>query len=168
MPKMYASDEAVINGSPLEVYKNILDEYGGVTHWWTFIQESILKGNIPIYHEGAVVDILIHSERAKGTPKFTYKFIKMVEAKSIDIEVTGDIAGIGKWTFEPIDGKTKAKFEWDVKPKRLLYILLSPFVDMGKIHSVVMQKGYKALNEYLSQKYQKNVEKNPLQSKHDD
>jgi hypothetical protein len=150
MPKLYASDEAIINAPPTAVYKALLNEYGGATHWWTFIQESILRGDIPIDHEGAIVDNIIHSERAKGTPKFTYKFTKMLEAKSIDIEVTGDITGSGKWTFEPVEGKTKAKFEWDVKPQRLLYVLLSPFVDMGKIHSDVMQKGFKALNEYLS------------------
>jgi len=152
MPKMYADDEAVINASPPVVFKAILNEYGGVTHWWTFIQQSILKGDVPIDQEGAVVDIIIHSERAKGTPKFTYKFTKIVEPKSIDIEVTGNIAGTAKWTFEPIEGKTKAKFEWDVKPQRLLYVLLSPFVDMGKIHSEVMQKGFDALNNYLSKK----------------
>ena len=150
MPKMYASDEAIINGPPAVVYKAILNEYGGVTHWWTFVQESNLRGNIPVDHEGAIVDITIHSERARGTPRFSYKFIKMVEARSIDIEVTGDIEGKGKWTFEPTDGKTRVKFEWDVKPKRLLYILVSPFVDMGKIHSDVMQKGYKALNDFLN------------------
>jgi hypothetical protein len=151
MPKMHASDEAIINGSPQVVYKAILNEYGGVTHWWTFVQESILRGNIPIDREGAVVDIIIHSERARGTPKFSYKLTKMVEAQSIDVEIMGDIAGAGKWTFEPIEGKTRAKFEWDVKPQRLIYVLLSPFVDMGKIHSDVMQKGYKALNDYLAQ-----------------
>jgi hypothetical protein len=152
MPKMFASDEAIINGPPLQVYKTILNEYGGVTHWWTFVQESNLRGSIPIDREGAVVDIIIHSERARGTPKFSYKLTKMVEGQSIDVEITGDIAGTGKWTFEPIDGKTKAKFEWSVKPQRLLYVLLSPFVNMGKIHSDVMQKGYKALNDYLSTK----------------
>jgi hypothetical protein len=53
--------------------------------------------------------------------------------------------------LEPSEGgKTKVKFEWDVKPKRLIYVLLSPFVDMAKIHSDVMQQGYKALNDYLA------------------
>ncbi len=149
--KMYASNEAIINGSPEIVYKAILNEYGGFTHWWTFIQESIPRGNVPIDQEGSLVDIVIHSERAKGTPKFTYKLTKMVEAKSIDVEVTGNIEGKAKWTFEPCDGgKTKVNFEWDVKPKRLMYMLLSPFVDMAKIHSDVMQCGYKALNDYLA------------------
>ena len=152
MPRMYASDEAIINGPPKMVYEAILNEYGGVTHWWTFIQESILSGNTPVDQEGATIDILIHSERAKGMPKFTYKLTRMVEPKSIDVEITGDIQGNGRWTFESIEQKTKAKFEWDVKPKRLLYVLLSPFVDMGKIHSDVMQKGFVALNNFLEQK----------------
>jgi hypothetical protein len=152
MPRMDASDEAIIDGKPMVVYKAILNEYAGVKHWWMPVQESRLRGNVPIDHEGAIVDITIHSERARGTPKFSYKLTKMVEAKSIEVEIAGDIEGTGKWTFEPTDGKTQVQFRWDVRPKRLLYVLLSPFVDMGKIHSDVMQKGYKALNSYLSKK----------------
>jgi len=152
MPRMDASDDAVIDSPPMVVYKAILNEYAGVTHWWMPYQESKLKGNAPIDREGAIVDITIHSERARGTPKFSYKLTKIVEAKSIDIEINGDIEGTGKWTFEPTDGKTKVQFRWNVRPKRLLYVLLSPFVDMGKIHSDVMQRGYKALNSHLSKK----------------
>jgi hypothetical protein len=76
----------------------------------------------------------------------------MVEAQLIDVEIMGDIAGAGKWTFEPTDGKTKVKFEWDVKPQRLLCVFLSLFVDMGKIRSDVMQKGFEAYNSYLCKK----------------
>jgi hypothetical protein len=148
---MFASDEAIIDGSPMVIYKAILNEYAGHTHWWPS-QESKLQGNVPFDSEGAIVEIIIHSERARGTPRFCYKLTKMVEGKSIDVEVTGDIEGTGKWTFEPTNGKTKVQFQWDVRPKRLLYVILSPFVDMAKIHSDVMQKGYMALNSYLKEK----------------
>ena len=136
----------------MTVYKAILNEYAGVTHWWMPCQESKLRGDIPIDREGVIVDITIHSERARGTPKFSYKLTKSVEAKSIEVEIAADIAGTGGWTFEPTDGKTKVQFRWNVRLKRLLYVLLSPFVDMGKIHSGVMQKRYKALNSYLREK----------------
>ena len=45
--------------------------------------------------------------------------------------------------------RSKACFKWVVKPKRLMHVLLSPFVDMGAIHSEVMINGYAALNKYL-------------------
>lgn len=65
------------------------------------------------------------------------------------IAIDGNIAGNGFWTFDPQEEKIKACFKWVVKPKRLMHVLLSPFVDMGAIHSEVMINGYAALNKYL-------------------
>ena len=131
---MDALDEAIIDRAPAVVYRAILDEYAGVTHWWMPYQESKLRGNAPIDHEGAIVGITIRTELERGTPRFSYKLTKIVEAKSIELEIAGDIEGTGEWTFEPTDGKTKVQFRWNVKPKRLLYVLLSPFVNMAKVH----------------------------------
>jgi len=60
--------------------------------------------------------------------------------------------GTGTWTFEPTDGKTKLRFRWNVRPKRPLFVLVRPFINIGKLHSDVMQKGFKALNSHFSQK----------------
>ena len=146
---MFASDGALIDAPPGEVYRAILDEYSGVTQWWKPYSEQKLRGTIPIDHEGAIVDLTIRSERAKGTPRFSYTLTKMVEGELIDVRVDGDIVGTGEWTFEPVDGKTRVTFKWDVKPRRLFYRMVSPFVDMSKIHSEVMQYGFKALSSYL-------------------
>ena len=48
--------------------------------------------------------------------------------------------------------EVRAVFRWDVKPKRMLYVLLSPFVDMARVHSDVMQKGFQALNNFIATK----------------
>ena len=150
MPKIDVLDEAVINSPPMVVCKAILNEYAGVTYWWMPILESKLRGDIPIDREGAIVDITAHGSGA--TAKMTAKITKIVEAKSIEEEYAGDYAGTGKWTFEPTDGKTKVQFRWNVRTNRLLFSLCSPFVDFGKKHSDVMEKGFKALNSYLSKK----------------
>jgi len=113
-------------------------------HW-----ESKLREETPIDREGAIFDITIHRS---GTPRFSGKTTKIVEGKLIEVEFEGDFVGTGAWTFEPTDGKTRVQYRWTVKPKRLSFILLSPFINMGKSHSDVMQKGFKALNSYLSQK----------------
>ena len=105
---------------------------------------------MPIDREGAIVDVTIHDRGV--TIKMTAKMTKIVEAKAIEEEVSGDFVGTGTWTFEPTDGKTKVQYRWKVRPKRLSFVLLSPFVDMGKKHSDTMQKGFKALNSYLSKK----------------
>jgi len=149
MPKIDALDEAVINSPPLVVFKAILDEAAGVTHWWTPYWESKLRGETPINREGAIFDITIPG---KHTARFSARITKIVEGKLIEVEFTGDFTGTGTWTFEPTDGKTRLQYRWNVRPKKLSFVLVSPFIDMGKIHSDVMQKGFKALNSYLSQK----------------
>jgi hypothetical protein len=149
MPEVDVLDEAVIDSPPMVVYKAILDEYAGVTHWWMPYRESKPREDKPIIREGAIFDITVHGT---VTPKFSEKITKIVEAKSIEVEFAGDFIGTGEWIFEPTDGKTKLKFQFNAKPKRLSFVLLSPFVNLGKRHSNVMQKGFKALNSYLSKK----------------
>jgi hypothetical protein len=63
----------------------------------------------------------------------------------------GDFIGTGEWTFEPLDGKTKARLRWKVKTNRLLLTLGALFIDIGKRHSEVMQQLFKAWNRYVSQ-----------------
>jgi len=149
MPKIDVVDEAVIDSPPLVVFKAILNEAAGTTHWWMPHWESKPRGETPIDREGATYDITLHGRR---TTRFSAKITKILEGKLIEVEYEGDFAGTGTWTSEPTDGKTKVRFRWNVSPKRLLYVLVSPFIDMKKIHSDLMQKGFKALNSYLSQK----------------
>ena len=150
MPKIDVTDEAVINAPPMDVYKAVLDMYAGVTNWWMPDCESKLRENAPTCQEGATVDLTVHTSPTKT--KFSCKMTKIVEGKSIEEEFGGDYVGTGKWTFEPTNGKTKVQFRWVANPKRLLFVCVSPFVNIGKRHSEVMQKGFKALNSYLSKK----------------
>ncbi len=149
MPRLDAVEEAVIDSPPMVVYRAILDEYAGVTHWWMPHFESKPRGDKPIIREGAIVDIIVHSS---GTPKFSVKMTKIVEAKSIEMEYSGDLVGTGKWTFEPTDGKTKVQKRVNYEVKKLSFVLLSPFVNFRKANSDLMQKGFKGLNSYLSKK----------------
>jgi hypothetical protein len=150
MPKIDVLDEAVIDATPMVVYKAILDEVVGVTHWWIPDIEFKLRGDMPIVREGAIVDVTIRDSGV--TTKFSGKFTKIVEAKSIEEDYAGDWVGTGTWTFEPTEGKTKVQFRFNARTNRLLFSLVSPFVDMGKKHSVVIQKGFKACNSYLCKK----------------
>jgi len=149
MPRIDAVDEGVIDHPPLVVFKAILNEAAGTTHWWMPHWESKLRGETPIDREGAIFDITIHRS---GKPRFFGKTTKIVKGKLIELEFGGYFVGTGAWRFEPIDGKTRVQYRWNVQSKRLSFVLLSPFMDIGKIHSDVIQKGFKALNSYLSQK----------------
>jgi uncharacterized protein YndB with AHSA1/START domain len=151
MPKIDVTDEAVIDAPPAEAYKAILDEYAGVTNWFMPILKYNLRGDMPI-REGSIVDITINPEgRVKS--KVSEKMIKLVEAKSIEEEVAGDFVGNREWTFEPTaEGKTKVQCHFCVRTTTLSASVISPFVNIGKMHSDAMQKGYKALNSYLCKK----------------
>jgi hypothetical protein len=149
MPKFDDVEEAVIDSPPMAVYNAVLNEFAGVTNWWMPQREWKLRGNMPI-REGAICDLTMH---AKGvTSKASVKVAKLEEAKSIGLEFMGDFLGTEEWTFEPTDGKTKLKYRVNAKTNRLLFSLVSPFVNFGKGHSDDMQYGFKALNSYLSKK----------------
>jgi hypothetical protein len=147
---IYVVDETVIDSPPMVVFKSILNEFAGITHWWMPYLESKLRGDMPIDREGAIVDITVHMRGV--TSKFSYKLTKIVEGKLIESEFTGDYVGTGKWTFEPANGKTKVLYQWNARPKRLLFVFASQFMDMRKRHSDLIQKGFKALNSYLKQR----------------
>ncbi|MGA2682762.1 MAG: SRPBCC family protein [Candidatus Bathyarchaeia archaeon] len=150
MPKFDVTDEAIISAPPTVFYRALLDEYAGVTHWWMPYFEFKPRGDKPMDQEGAIFDIIIHD---KMTLKFSAKITKIVEAESIEEEYAGEFVGTGKWTLEPTsDGKTKVQFRVNGETKRLSFVFLSPFVDIGKKHSIVIQKGFKACNSYLCKK----------------
>ena len=151
MPKFDRLDEAVIDAPPMVVYKAILNEYAGVTNWWMPYLEYKLNGDKPIDREGATGEMTFHFTK-RATSKMSFKVVKIVEAKSIEMEYAGATIGTGTWTFEPTDGKTKVQYRSIARTNSLLATLLSPFVDFGKGHSDVTQKGFKALNSYLSKK----------------
>jgi hypothetical protein len=110
-----------------------------------------VRGDIPIDHEGAIYEATINpTSRMKA--KFSAKMTKLVEAKLMEEEIAGDFVGTASWTFEPIEGKTKAQHRFNVRTNNPLMSLFSPFVNFEKRHSDSMQKGFKALNSYLSKK----------------
>ena len=151
MPKIDVTSEAVIDSPPMVVYKTLLDEIAGVTHWWMPYMEFKSRGDIPIDHEGAIYDATI-SPTSRMNAKFSAKLTKIVEGKLIEEEIAGCFIGTASWTFEPTDGKTKAQSRLNVRTNGILYSLFSPFVDYKKNHSDIMEKGFKALNSYLSKK----------------
>jgi hypothetical protein len=152
MPKIDVIDEAVIESPPLVVYKAILDEFAGVTHWWMPYNGFRLRGDSPVDREGAVFDLIVFPKSRIASSKISVKVTKLVEAKSIELDFSGDFVGTEEYTFEPIDGKTKIQIHLNAKTNRLALSMVSPFVNLGKGHSSNMQKGFKALNDYLSNK----------------
>ena len=152
MPRIDVIDETIIDSPPLAVYKTIVDEFAGVTNWWMPYIGFKLKGDVPIDHEGAIFDYIVYPTSRITSFKVIAKVTKIVEAKSIELEMTGALVGTEKFTFKPTDGKTKLQIRLNARTNRLFFSLVSPFVNIGKKHSDNMQKGFKALNSYLNKK----------------
>ena len=143
-------DEAIIDADPSVVFKALIDECNGLTHWWMPSLEAKPRGGKLNGEEGSIIDLTVHRF---GTPKLLVKIAKAIEGRALTWEVfEGDSLGVGEWTFEPIaPGKTKVIFRWDVVPKRLLYRLF-PSSMLGRVHSGVMRAGFEGMNRYLSRR----------------
>jgi hypothetical protein len=148
MPKIDVIDEAIIDSSPKAVYRAILNEYRGVTHFGMPILEFKPRGTMDC--EGAICDITAHSHGM--TTKFSVKIIKMEEAKLIELQLSGDFVGIETWTFEPEGKKTNVKLHWKGATNRALFSLLSPFVSLKEEHSKAIQKQLQECNDYFCKK----------------
>ena len=149
MPKIDVTDEGVIDATPLVTYNALLDEYRGETNWSGTLYE--LRGDLPI-REGSIIDFTVNP-KSRNKSKFAVKITKMVEGRLIEEELSGALEGIGKWTFEPTaDGKTKVQVRMNARTNGLLFSLMSPFVNLGKLVSEGHQQGFKACNSHLSKK----------------
>lgn len=149
MPKIDVVDEAIIDSKPSIVFNALLNEYEGAKNWWMPHWEAKPREGLPFRQVGGIVDITVHHG---GTTRTAAKSIEIVPEKYLKEEFfEGDFLGYGEWTLEPVDDK-KVKFRFNARTNRLLFTLASPFVNIARAHSEVMQKGFKALNNYLSKK----------------
>jgi len=155
MPKIDVTDEGIVDAPPKVVYRAILNELAGATHWWPHTVYK-LRGEIPIDHEGAISDATAGNRLV--TIRASFKVTKIAEDKSIEMEIAGDIEGTGTWIFEPTDGKTKVTYQFRVRTNSLLFSVLSPFVNLEKGHSAEVQQVLKELNSYLLKEGKKELE----------
>jgi hypothetical protein len=148
MTKIDVVHEAIIDADQWRTFKAVVDEASGRTHWWMPYWESKPRGDKQFGRVGSVTDITIHGI---GTPKLSARVTEMIGGKLVNVEfLEGDFLGEGQWTFEPVDGKTRVRYRWNVVPHRWLYRVLAPFINIGKRHSRIVQEGFKGLNRYLT------------------
>jgi uncharacterized protein YndB with AHSA1/START domain len=143
MPKVDVTDKGVIDRPPQEVFRAVLNEYAGVTHWMPALQ-SKLRGTISVDCVGAICDVTAGSQGM--STHFSLEVTKLVTNELIEFELGGDFVGTETWTFEPFDYKTKVQLRWVGATNRLLLSLFSPFVDVAKMHSNAIQQGFVACN----------------------
>ena len=152
MPKYDVLDEATIDADVSTVFNAILD-VNNFFKWRMPHLEGKIRGDEKKVREGSIYDIKVHHRY--GTTKFTIKAVKIVKNRMIRTEyIEGDFLGEADWSFEPFK-KTKIGYHWKVRSNKFLISLLSPFINVPKMHSKVMQAGFKSLNEYLTERLKK-------------
>ncbi len=143
-------DEAIIDGDPSVVRKALIDEAAGRSHWWLPYWQARPHGETPPDRVGGMFDVIVR----KGiTVRFTARVEEMTE-KHLRLEyVAGAYRGEGTWSLEPVDGKTRLRFRWRVRPMGWLgwLLRLSPSSQRkGGAHREVMKAGFAGLNRYLN------------------
>ena len=146
MPSYDLTDAAVIDATPEHIFRALLDEYSGVTHWWTQV-ESKPVGDIPFGQVGAACTVTV---RNRGTAHFTWKTVEIIENRFIRFEyVDGDLVGYGDLTLDSVGDTTRIEYHWRITTRGKANIL-GPLLNIKKRHSQVIQAGFRLLNERVT------------------
>jgi uncharacterized protein YndB with AHSA1/START domain len=146
VPAYDVTDEAILNATPERVFRALVDEYAGVTHWWKQV-ESKPVGDIPFGQVGAVCTVTV---RNHGTARFTWRTAEILENHRIRCEyLEGDLTGYGDLTLEPVGQATRIEYRWRVKTRGRANIL-GPLLNLKRRHSEVIQAGFRALAQHLA------------------
>ena len=152
MKKYSAVDEAVIHASPSVVFRALLDECAGVTHWWAPHVRVTPLSDPPFDHVGATARSAVHSG---VTVHFLWRILAIEPDKLIQIEYAeGDLVGVGTLTLEPVPAGTLLRYDWHTQTNSWAAHILAPILDMGKRHSHLMVLGFEGLDAYVTGKSQ--------------
>ena len=139
-------DEETLSADPAVVFKALVDEAAGRSHWWMPVVEFIPKsgdGRVGTTYEGH-----IH----KQPPiHFTEQIVERVENQLLRTRfIAGGFIGEGLWTLEPVDSGTKLRFRMHVRPNTMQLRLASALVDLKKEQARVVHEGFEGLRRYLN------------------
>jgi uncharacterized protein YndB with AHSA1/START domain len=135
-----------LEATPEEVY-DIIADAPRLREWWpaVHLDVQVLEPGDE-RGVGRVVDL-----RTKGrlpcTIRWRFRVVDARRPERLAIEATGDLAGLGVWTFEPAGKAVVVRFHWSVRAEkrllRVLSLLLKPvFMDN---HRWAMSAGYTSL-----------------------
>jgi hypothetical protein len=103
-----------------------LAHYSGLTTWWRGIRkvEVLRKGD-----ESGVGTILRQGWRSRlpYTLIFDLEMIRLESRRVLEGRASGDLEGICKWTFKPVNDGTEIRFDVHVRPGRWWMNLPIPF-----------------------------------------
>lgn len=145
---MDVTDEATMPGAPPEaVFDALASDYTGRTNWAApditgTVVEAPSGGA-----EGTVADVTVHH---RGKLRFRIHLVELARPSRIRVAYTGgDFIGEGVWTIDPVEGGTRARLRWVVRPGTVLMRVLSWVVNIERAHSEVMQRVFQSLKRHL-------------------
>jgi uncharacterized protein YndB with AHSA1/START domain len=155
MAKYDVLDEAVLEATPTEVATALENETHGRSHWWrSWMQIRPLDASRNL-EVGATMRFAVHNPTSRvqwGLPRFTGRVTTYEPEHRIVFEfIEGAFRGTGEWVIERADDShTRISFRWVASPAGSMR-LKAHLVDVPKMHSRVMRKGYKGLDRYLTE-----------------
>lgn len=82
---------------------------------------------------------------------FDAKTTRVAAPDLLEADVSGDLAGTGRWSFSHADGVTSVHYEWHVRTTRLWMSLSAPLVRRIFVmnHHALMKRGAQGLAQHL-------------------
>ena len=95
MPNYNVTDEGVIEADPSSVFKALVDEYSGISHWWMPYCEIKSRGDEKSFQKGSVFDVTV----------------RRVETKE-EVHLTADTGWSQVELIPPTSGRTSTTLRW--------------------------------------------------------
>ena len=131
---------------PREVYDLVADG-GAYPHWWpsVFLEAQVLEPGDP-RGVGRLVEVRT-AVFLLFTLRWRYRVTSVRPGETLAVETTGDLEGVGLWSFEPSDASTVVRFNWRGRvtrsPFRQLPTFLRPLAQA--CHRRAMERGFTSL-----------------------
>jgi uncharacterized protein YndB with AHSA1/START domain len=147
-------DEATIEAPPSVVWAALHAEFRHDTDWWMPYWEARLRGDVQPGNVGTEYEVHVHPpgrlRQILLSPRFTSRVTESSEPHHLAVEFPeGDFAGTGVWALVPVEDKTHLRFDWEVTTRGPRSTLVGMLVNIGAVHSIVMQRGFQGLNAHL-------------------
>ena len=150
------TDVGVIRAPRETVWRAFMTEFAGAKQWWLPFWEADPIGEIPAGQVGNRFRATVHPpawwRQLLFTPRFTVLVTDIQELEHIHVEFPeGNFRGTGTFEFTTIDdNETRVSFRWNVSTFGFRPAFTALFVDIGAIHSLVVEGGYRGLNQWLA------------------
>lgn len=145
-----ATDEAVFDAAPLRVFRAIVSEMEGRTHWWAPHWSAESRGGPTAGQVGGTIAIAV---QGRPTVRFSARTVEVAEPTKLRVAYfSGAFRGQGTWTFEHLDSKTRVRFHFQAQPHGWLHIALwlrPREAREALTHHQVMRLGFDGLKRHL-------------------